>query len=160
MIIWIIEEILQSRAIDEFCRANITICESPSRITCLRFRDIAKEMASWTARASPIFGWQGGLMIVSILMIFPWWSRQTAAWAEKLSLIVVSKFSLKEGWGGGLHFSTTGSGPRDSQALECSRTTLLIWWERDNASKEMPPWKALFRWVHKRSQAIVANIWK
>jgi len=40
------EEILKSRAINGFCRAKITICESPSRITCLRFRDIAKEMAS------------------------------------------------------------------------------------------------------------------
>jgi hypothetical protein len=84
----------------------------------LRWREAAKETASWAAKASPLLGEHLDCIWEDILIYCPVWFLQIAAWLEKESRIAVSKLILNQFRGGRIHFSGTGASLCD-QALQC-----------------------------------------
>jgi hypothetical protein len=82
----------------------------------------------------------------------------TAAWAEKLSLMAVSKFTLKEPARGGVQDSF-GDGELEFQTAAWSKAVLLMEFAKELIFGMTPSWAALFLENHKRSQRTEANIW-
>ena len=129
--------------------------ESSSMEKCLSFKETANEAANRAARASPKFGSHEGLICEMSLMIVPLESLQTAAWAEKLSRMAVSKLILKEPLSGGDQTSTTLLVLED-QAAWWARAVFLMEEARKVISGMVPLWRALFLLSQRRSQRTIA----